>query len=169
MATTSVRCPKPKPPHLPARTSSQGVWVELELLAQLPALAEQFLHPGHLSPRLLRRLVLPSPQREELPGLFHAPNQHEGDSPFCVIQRLLDERGPPLDELLLAARPNRPLVRAVGLACHLHLLSSFRSPRTRAYNNPLHHMHDATEERCDASPLSYSWINFGGSTFYKVG
>jgi hypothetical protein len=90
-------------PHLPARASSQGVRVGLELLAQLPALAKQLLHPGHLSPRLLRLLALPRPQREELPGLFGAPNQHEGLSPFCVIQRPLYEGIPPLDELFLAA------------------------------------------------------------------
>src|SRR5829696_541949 len=56
--------------------------------------------------------------------------------PFCVIQRPLDERGPPIDELLLAARPNRPLARAVGLACHLHLLSPpcARSEEERALN-----------------------------------
>src|SRR5215208_5565495 len=79
-------CSKSKPPHLPARASSQGVCVGLELLAQLPAPAEQLPHPGHLSPRLLCLLVLPRPQREELPGLFGAPNQNEGLSPFCVIQ-----------------------------------------------------------------------------------
>src|SRR5215208_7956852 len=87
------------PPHLPARASHQGVWVELELLAQLPALAEQRLHPGHPSPRLLRLLAHPRPQREELPGLFGAPYQNEGLGPFCVIQRPFYEGGPPLDEL----------------------------------------------------------------------
>src|SRR5215204_7158717 len=105
------------PPLLPARASRQGVCVGLELLAQLPALAKQLLHPGHLSPRLLRLLALPRPQREELPGLFGAPNQHEGLSPWCVVQRPLGDGSPPFDELLLAARPNRPLARAVGMAC----------------------------------------------------
>src|SRR5215210_5120958 len=95
-------------PHLPARASSQRICMRLELLAQLPATAEQLLHPGHLSPRLLGLLALPRPQREKLPGLLGAPNQHEGLSPFCVIQRPLYECGPPLDELLLAARPNQP-------------------------------------------------------------
>jgi hypothetical protein len=55
-----------------------------------------------------------------------------------------------LDVLPLAAVP---LARAVGLACLVHLLSSFRSPRTRAHHNLLHHKHDATEERCDAYPI----------------
>src|SRR5215208_5335670 len=114
-------------PHLPGRASSQGVCMRLELLAQRPALAEQLPYPGHLSPRLLCLLVLPRPQREQLPGLLGAPNQHEGLSPFFVIQRPLDEGSPPLDELLLAARPNRPLAGAVGPTCHLHLWSSLRS------------------------------------------
>src|SRR5215211_4443793 len=126
----------PKPPHLPAQASRQRVWVELELLAQLPALAEQLLHPGHPSPRLLRLLVLPRPQREELTRLFHTLNQHEGLGPRCVIQRPLDEGGPPLDELLLAARLHRPLARAVGLTRLLHTLSSFCSPRTGAGFKP---------------------------------
>src|SRR5215216_1856585 len=126
------------PPPLAARASSQGVCVGLELLAQLPALAKQLLHPGHLSPRLLRLLALPCSQREELPGLFGATNQHEGLSPWCVIQRPLDEGSPPLDELLLASFPNRPLARAIGLACHLHLLSSLCSLRSRAGFEPIH-------------------------------
>src|SRR5215203_1265783 len=112
-------------PHLPARASSQGVCVGLELLAQLPAPAEQLPHPGHLSPRLLCLLVLPRPQREELPGLFGAPNQHERHSPWCFVQRPLDEGSPPLDELLLASCPNQPFARAVGPPCLLHLSSSF--------------------------------------------
>src|SRR5215211_8473671 len=104
----------------------------LKLLAQLLQLAEVLLHSGHLSPRRLRLFVLPRPQREEPPRIVGAPNQHEGLSPFCVIQRPLDERSPPLDELLLAARLHRPLARAVGLSCLRHLLSSFRSLRIRA-------------------------------------
>ena len=101
-------------------SSRQGVSVGLELIAQRPALAKQHLHPGHLSPRLLRLLVLSRSQREELPRLFCAPNQNEGLGPRCVIQRPLDEGSPRLDELLLASCPNQLFTRAVGMACHLH-------------------------------------------------
>src|SRR5215204_5685937 len=110
-------------PYLPARASRQGVSVGVKLIAQRPALTKHHLHPGHLSPRLLRLLALPRSQREELPGLFRAANQHERHSPWCLVQRRLDEGSPPLDELLLASFPNQPLTRAVGMARHLHPLS----------------------------------------------
>src|SRR5918994_3881828 len=113
------------PPHLPARASSQGVLVELEHLAQLPALAKQLVHPGHLSPGLLRLLPLPSPQRDELPRVLGASYQHGRLGRFCVVQRPLAKGIPPLDKLFLASCPNQPFARAVGLSCLLHLLSSF--------------------------------------------
>src|SRR5215208_7857956 len=108
------------PPYLPTQSRRQGVSVGVELVAQRPALAKYHLHLGHLSPPLLRLLALPRSQREELPRLFGAPNQNEGLSPFCVIQRPLDEGSPRLDELLLASFPNQPFTRAVGVPCHLH-------------------------------------------------
>src|SRR5215204_2991333 len=111
-------------PYLPAQPSRQGVSVGIVLVAQRPAVAKHHLHLGHLSPRLLRLLALPRSQREELPRLFRAPNQHERHSPWCFVQRPLDEGSPPLDELLLASCPNQPLARAVGPACLLHLAAS---------------------------------------------
>src|SRR5215208_169414 len=107
-------------PYLPAQPSRQGVSVGIVLVAQRPAVAKHHLHLGHLSPRLLRLLALPRSQREELPRLFRAPNQHERHSPWCFVQRPLDEGSPPLDELLLASWPNQPLARAVGVAFLLH-------------------------------------------------
>src|SRR5215203_858829 len=115
-------------PTLPlstAQASRQGVAVGIVLVAQRPAVAKHHLHLGHLSPQLLRLLALPRSQREELPRLFRAPNQHERHSPWCLVQRPLDEASPPLDELLLASWPNQPLARAVGAACVLHPSSSF--------------------------------------------
>ena len=112
-------------PYLPARASRQGVSVGVKLIAQRPALAKHHLHLGHLSPPLLRLLALPRSQREELPGLFRAPNQNEGLGPRCIIQRPLDEGSPRLDELLLASFPNQPFTRAVGVPRRLHTSSSF--------------------------------------------
>ena len=113
------------PAERPLGAGRQGVRVGIELLAQLSALVEQLLHPGYLSPRLLRFLALPRSQREELRGIFGAPYQHEGSCPGCVLQRPLDEGSPPLEELLLASRPNLLFARAVGLICPLHPSSSF--------------------------------------------
>src|SRR5215213_9706358 len=61
--------------HLPAQAGRQGVWVDLNLLAQLPALVKQLLPLGQRSPRLLHFLVLPRRQREESPSIFITPNQ----------------------------------------------------------------------------------------------
>src|SRR5215212_11410328 len=122
-------------PYLPARASRQGVSVGVKLIAQRPALTKHHLHPGHLSPRLLRLLALPRSQREELPRLFCAPNQNEGLGPRCVIQRPLDEGSPRLDELLLASCPNQPFTRAVGMACHLHFRCLLR-PLTQLVTAP---------------------------------
>src|SRR5215203_4591975 len=130
---TSENSPPKLPLSQPAPASRQGVSVGVVLVAQRPALAKYDLHLGHLSPRLLSLLALPRSQREELPGLFRAPNQNEGLSPFCVIQRPLDEGSPRLDELLLASWPNQPFTRAVGVPCHLH---PSRPPSARSSSSP---------------------------------
>ena len=53
--------------------------MDLNLIAQLPALLKQLLPLGQRSPRLLRFLALPRPQREESPWIFITPN---GGLPF---------------------------------------------------------------------------------------
>src|SRR5215217_1723330 len=123
--------------HLPAQAGRQSVWVDLNLIGQLPALVKQLLPLGQRSPRLLRFLVLPRPQREESPWIFITPNQHEGHSPWGVTQSRLGKGTPPLDELLLALCPNQPFARAVGLSCLLHpFLSSFHPPHGPAGVEP---------------------------------